>query len=300
MTAISERPLNVLVLEHDPEGLQDLRASLQTAEHPPVEVEHVRELSDAMARLSEGGIDVVLMDLDLPDSQGVVSFERLYAFAPDVPIVVLTDDDDEDVALATVQGGAQDYLVRDEVGAPVVVRSLRYAVERHRLLSALRSLSLIDDLTGLYNGRGFMDLGEQYLKLAQRNARDVALVFLDLDRFRTINDTLGHHTGDRALIKVADILRATFRRSDVLGRLEADEFAVLALEASGEDAELLVSRIQERIGEFNETTREPYHLSATVGVTRHDGEGPADLDDMLRRARAEVVNAKRKWKDKVR
>ncbi len=90
----------------------------------------------------KGGIDAVLLDLQLPDSEGIVTFERTYAFAPDVPIVVLTEMDDEEVAIATVQGGAQDYLVKGEVSPAIVVKSIRSAVERRRFLSALRSLSL--------------------------------------------------------------------------------------------------------------------------------------------------------------
>lgn len=182
-------------------------------------MEWAGELSQALARLSQGGIDAVLLDLDLPDSQGMVTFERTYAFATDVPIIVLTSTSDEAVGVSTVQGGAQDFLVKEEIIPAILARAVRHAIERHRLLSALKSLSLIDDLTGLYNRRGFADLGEQYLKLARRTTRGVTMVFLDLDRFKTINDSLGHHVGDRALIKVADILKATFRRSDIIARL---------------------------------------------------------------------------------
>ncbi len=135
------------------------------------------------------------MDLDLPDSEDLGTFERAYAFAPDVPIVVLTGMEDEEMALDMVKSGAQDYLVKGEVGPDLLLRSIRYAVERHHLTSALRSLSLIDDLTGLYNRRGFSDLGEQHLKLARRTARAVLLVYVDVDDLKTINDTLGPSKG---------------------------------------------------------------------------------------------------------
>lgn len=289
-----QRPIKVLLVESDREYLEVLRERLgDVRSGAGIDMEWAGELSQALARLTQGGIDAILLDLELPDSQGMVTFDRTYAFAPDVPIIVLTNLDDESLGTGTVQGGAQDYLVKDEVSPTVLARSLRHAIERHRLLSALRSLSLIDDLTGLYNRRGFADLGEQYLKLARRTTRGVTMVFLDLDRFKTINDSLGHHVGDRALIKVADILRATFRRSDIVARLGGDEFAVLALEASGESAELLIDRLRERFREFNRASREPYQLSVSIGMARHDGDMRMRLEDLLAEADNAMYEEKR-------
>ncbi|GMV07547.1 MAG: hypothetical protein AMXMBFR53_38220 [Gemmatimonadota bacterium] len=293
-TPLRQRPIKVLLVESDREYLDQLRGRLgDVRAGAGIDMEWAGELSQALSRLTQGGIDAVLLDLDLPDSKGMVTFERTYAFAPDVPVVVLTDEEDEEVAVSTVQGGAQDYLVKSEVGPAVLARAVRHAIERHRLLSALRSLSLIDDLTGLYNRRGFADLGEQYLKLARRTTRGVTMVFLDLDRFKTINDSLGHHVGDRALIKVADILRATFRRSDIIARLGGDEFAVLALEASGESAELLVERLRERFREFNQSGRESYQLLVSIGMSRHDGDMRMRLEDLLSEADNAMYEEKR-------
>jgi diguanylate cyclase (GGDEF)-like protein len=294
-----QRPLKVLLVESDREYLDELSERLGDVRSAFMEIEWAGELSDALARLTQGGIDAVLLDLVLPDSEGVVTFERAYAFAQDVPIVVLTDLDDEEIAISTVQGGAQDYLIKDEVEPPVLARAVRHAVERHRLLSALRSLSLIDDLTGLYNRRGFTDLGEQYLKLERRKGRGVTMVYMDLDRFKTINDSLGHHVGDRALLKVADILKVTFRRSDIIARLGGDEFAVLALEASGENAEILISRLRERIGEFNRLGREPYRLSISVGMAKHDAELRMRLEDLLAEADRAMYEEKRRKRKAV-
>lgn len=293
MDQISQRPIKVLLVEENPEDIHTLRKSFFQARQGALDLEWAPELSVALERLSQGGIDVVLLNLDLPDSEGIVTFERTQAFAPDIPIVVLSRDDDPTTAMNIVQGGAQDYLVRDEADARVLVRSVRYAIERHRLLSALRSLSLIDDLTGLYNRRGFVDLGEQHMSLARRTARGVTLFYIDLDRFKTINDTLGHHVGDRALRKVTEVLRATFRSSDLIARMGGDEFAVLALEASGDDSNLLMRRLRERVEEFNRTTREPYQLSPSVGMSRFDGESRMRLDELLAQADSAMNEEKR-------
>jgi diguanylate cyclase (GGDEF)-like protein len=257
-----------------------------------VELIWVGELAGALARLSQGGIDAVLLDPQLPDSEGISSFERLFAFAPEVPIIVLTEDGDDELAVRTVQWGAQDYLLKGDVTSALVVRSVRYAIERHRLLSALKRLSLIDDLTNLYNRRGFIDLGEQYLRLGRRTGREITVIYVDIDRIKTINDTLGHHVGDRALLRVADTLRSTFRSSDLIARTGGDEFAVLALETVGEGIDSLVSRLRRQISALNAQGVEPYHLSVSVGISRYSGEGRARLDEMLSAAREALIDEK--------
>ena len=287
-----QRPIKVLLVEGDQAYHDELSNELAAAEGSGVTLEWAGELSQALARLTRGGLDAILLALDLPDSQGMVTFDRAYAFSPDVPIVVVTDDPDEATATSTVQAGAQDYLVKAEITTPLLVRSLRHAVERHRLFSALRSLSLIDDLTGLYNRRGFSDLGEQYLKLARRSGRGVTMVFVDLDRFKTINDSLGHHVGDRALVKVADILRATFRRSDIIARLGGDEFGVLALESSDESSESLVQRLRDRVQEFNASSSEPYQLAISVGMSRQEDEPGVRLEDLVAEADSAMYREK--------
>ena len=155
-------------------------------------------------------------------------------------------------------------------------------------------MSLIDGLTDLYNRRGFNDLGEQYLKLAGRSSRSASLIYLDIDRFKTINDTLGHHVGDRALLSMADTLRDTFRRSDIIARMGGDEFAVLAFETSEENAETLVERLKAELAEVNETTRERFQLSVSIGLARYDGDDAVSLEDLLRQAGAAMHEEKRK------
>jgi diguanylate cyclase (GGDEF)-like protein len=223
----------------------------------------------------------------------------MYAFAPSVPVVVLTNEGEDELAVRAVQGGAQDCMRKDEAAPSVLLRSVRYAIERHRLLDALRSLSLIDALTDLYNRRGFTDLGEQYLKLAVRSSRSVSLIYLDIDRFKTINDTLGHHVGDRALLCVADTLRDTFRRSDIVARMSEDEFAVLAFETSEENAETLVQRLRAEFKELNETTRERFQLSVSIGLARNDGDSPVQLEELLKQAEATMYKEKRNKRRKV-
>jgi diguanylate cyclase (GGDEF)-like protein len=301
MPAVSPRPLSVLLVDADQRRAQELGGALsqEEARGPRVEIEYAEELRLALERLGKGGIDVTLLDLMLPDSAGLGTFEQAFAFAPDVPLVVLTDVDDEALAVASVRGGAQDYLVRGEVDRRVLVRALRYAVERHRLLSALRSLSLIDDLTGLYNRRGFTELGVQFLKLARRSGRGASLLFLDLDRFKAINDAHGHHVGDRALVQVGDILRSVFRRSDLLARVGGDEFAVLAPASSDEPADMLEARVRLGLEQFNQSGAEPYRLHASRGMVSCQAADRASLDELLASADGAMYDEKRRKRQVV-
>jgi diguanylate cyclase (GGDEF)-like protein len=260
------RPIRVLFVEEGTPDEENLESVFTQLQQSGVALERVGDLNQALERLSRGGIDLLMLDLDHPDGEDIGTFERAHAFAPHVPIIVLTRVEDHDMALSLVKAGAQDYLVKGEGSPELYLRSVRYAVERHRLASALRSLSLIDDLTGLYNRRGFSELGEQQLRVARRTGRAVLLVFLDVDDLKTINDTLGHQVGDQALGRVADLLKETFRQSDILARIGGDEFAVMALEASEDNQDQLIQRLRTRIAEVNDVGGVPYELSVSVGA----------------------------------
>ena len=112
---MQHRPIKVLLVESDEDYVAEVRGAVSRSQTGALEVEAVSELSHALARLSQGGVDVILLGLDLADSRGMVTFDRAYAFAPDVPIIVITREPDEEAAIAAVQGGAQDYLVKVEI-----------------------------------------------------------------------------------------------------------------------------------------------------------------------------------------
>jgi diguanylate cyclase (GGDEF)-like protein len=153
-----------------------------------------------------------------------------------------------------------------------------------RMLSELRALSLVDQLTGLSNRRGFLLLAEQQLKVANRTKRGMVFVFADLDGMKQINDTMGHQVGDLALVEAAHVLRETFRESDIIARIGGDEFAIVAIEADKEGAEALTRRVQEVLAARNAKGDRRYSLSMSVGVARYDPGSPCTLDELLARA----------------
>lgn len=147
----------------------------------------------------------------------------------------------------------------------------------------LCTLALTDDLTGLYNRRGFLAAGAQQLKLARRESRDSLLFFADVDNLKAINDSYGHGDGDLALARVADVLESTFRDSDVLGRLGGDEFTALASNSSSDDQETILRRLTDNLNSLN-FSEHRYQISLSVGVARFDPRRPISLGELVTQA----------------
>ncbi len=156
--------------------------------------------------------------------------------------------------------------------------------DRKKMIEELRTLSLKDDLTGLFNRRGFFTVASEFLKLADRRKRRAFLLFMDVDNLKRINDTLGHHRGDQALVEIANILRKTFRRSDVIGRMGGDEFAVFPLETTRDCVSGIEDRLRKNVVNFNKEKNNLFELSVSIGVSFYDPLHPSSIDELLVRA----------------
>jgi two-component system, cell cycle response regulator len=282
-----EEDIRILLVEDNPGDVRLIRETLRDADDRHITLDHADCLKAALDILARDEHDLILLDLSLPDSHGMETVEKTQAAAPDVPIVILTGLDDASHGLQAVRAGAQDYLIKGEITGHLLIRAIRYAIERHRMQAALRILSLIDDLTGLYNRRGFMTLAEHQLRLSRRKQSAFYLIFADLDGMKTINDTWGHQEGDAALIQTGRILKETFRGSDIIARMGGDEFAIIAIEPAASSAEQIASRFQDNIADYNTRSGKPYALSVSVGVVEcAPGNGNCTLEETLAKADA--------------
>jgi two-component system, cell cycle response regulator len=156
----------------------------------------------------------------------------------------------------------------------------------------LRYLALTDDLTCLYNRRGFFAAATHQLKLARRNAQGLLLFFCDVDDLKTINDSYGHREGDLAIVRAADALERTFRGSDILARLGGDEFAVLAMEASTQSEEVILLRLEKSLKKSN-ANQSRYKMSLSVGLARFDPKHPVSLGALMAQADRAMYEGKR-------
>jgi two-component system, cell cycle response regulator len=294
--SITSAPLTILLVEDDAAYLRLAELVLADAARvaeADYRVVTAMRLSAGLARLGQGGVDLILLDLSLPDSQGIATVHAVRAEAPDVPIVVVTSTADERLAAQSLQSGAQDYLIKDEIDPRMLARSIRYAIDRHQLQRELVNLSLTDELTGLNNRRGFFTLAERQLKLSRRRGQGLVVVLADLDGLKQINDRFGHAEGDRALIATAQVLTATFRDVDIIARLGGDEFAVVVVDADESLEEALRARLLRQIEARNAREEAAYTLSLSVGTARQPVRKPRTIDDLLARADEALYRVKR-------
>ena len=281
---IEEPAVRVLLIEDNPGDARLIKEALAESTRPRFLVEVVQTLADGLVRLAEQDVDAALIDLALPDSVGLETLHRARAGADAVPIIVLTGLDDDTVASAAVNAGAQDFISKNRVEPDSLARAIRYAIERHRMLQQVRQMAVLDELTGLNNRRGFVLVCEHLWQIANRNSRRLGLLFLDLDGLKQINDRCGHAEGDRALVDMAKILLRTFRKADVLGRLGGDEFVVLLAEGSSEGAGRALDRLRANVEAFNQEAVRPYRLAVSVGLSWYEPNAPASVDAVIQQA----------------
>ncbi|MDX1776328.1 MAG: GGDEF domain-containing protein [Desulfobulbales bacterium] len=162
-----------------------------------------------------------------------------------------------------------------------------------KMEAELRKLSITDELTGLYNRRGFVTFGEQQIKLADRLKRELLLITADLDDLKSINDTFGHQEGDQALAVVATILMDTFRSSDIIARIGGDEFVALQMKNPENFLTISSDRLQETIRNHNAKSQKPYKISLSLGSVVYSPEQPASLEKLLAEADAKMYEQKK-------
>jgi diguanylate cyclase (GGDEF)-like protein len=258
------------------------------------ELDHVGKLSDAIRRLRETAYDVVLLDLNLPDSNGVSTVSQVREASFRVPIVVLSGWEDESLEAQSLQQGAQEYLVKGWAGnkSELLVRAIRYAIERKKTEDRIQRMSRYDSLTNVANRSFLYDRLEVALARARRLNRIVAVLLLDLDHFKNINDTLGHTFGDRILKRVAERLTGSLRASDIVARMGGDEFAVLLpeIEQVGDVAQV-ADKIMAALRAPVMLDEQELFVSTSIGSSIYPDDGE-DAETLLKNADSAVQRAK--------
>ena len=228
--------------------------------------------------------------LDLPQGKEAVEqiLQAVFAKANGELARLLQDVRTKSAAgqLGTAQNGSTNKLL---------MRAIQCAVKQYMLQAELGNLALSDELTGVYNRRGFLALAERQLKLGHRSGRAILVFFADVDGLKQINDKFGHKEGDLALVRAAQVLEKTFRDSDVIARFGGDEFAVLALEVSGHSESTIRARLDRNLKELNARDSR-YTLSISLGAARFDPtspRSPASIEQLMIRADEAMYEEKR-------
>ena len=289
------KDIKVLLIEDNKDDIQAITSFLEQSKRLNAEIKTVDSIKKANTVMFYDKMDIILIDINVQGMKFEEVVESIDKNNLSIPHIVITDERDEDLGIEAVKKGAQDYLVRSELSERILRRALIYSLERHEILESLYRTTIVDELTGLYNRRGLYTLGNQQIELAKRHSDDIFIFFLDLDGMKTINDTLGHDFGDKALVDTSKIMHKSFRTTDILSRVGGDEFVVVAVKAQFEFIPIIIQRIKDFVKEQN-SSEEKFEISISIGVSKVDLDAESPLDEAIRDADKKMYDSKMKNK----
>ena len=291
-----ERPL-VLVIDDSADVHRLLQVRLRSE---PLELVACTSGASGFEVACERQPAIVLLDLDMPDMDG---FEVLRALKDSqrtlgIPVIVLSGLQSPPDKVAAFDLGAVDYITKPFDITELKVR-VRSALRISRLVDMLARRAQVDGLTGLYNRAHFDQRWPEAIATAQRHARPLTIAILDLDHFKSINDTYGHPAGDAVLTEFAAILRSASRASDIPCRYGGEEFAVIMPDTSPEDALHLCERIRDMLEQTHWAKHPERTVTCSIGLSGSiDGNGP-EPDVWLEKADAALYEAKRSGRNRI-
>ena len=278
--------MNSVLIVDDDEGLLDMFQTALSIEG--YRCETAATFERALDLIKNVAFDMLIADIKMPGMTGLELTERAKKIRPDMAVIVMTAYIEEFSYDSAIEVGASDFIKK-----PFTVRELIARIQHVKLQERLRSMSVTDELTDLYNRRGFFALAEQELKVANRMRKNVFLFYLDIDNLKDINDNYGHLEGDMMILETANILRRTFRQSDTISRIGGDEFVVILNGAKKADCDIVSSRLQTNLEDFNKRLNRGYKLSMSVGIAFYNPEAPASIDELLSQADKSMYEHKR-------
>jgi diguanylate cyclase (GGDEF)-like protein len=291
--------VRLLLVEDAPADVRLVKLALSESPKDGFDVTAVSTAAEMAVELARKQFDAIVLDLSLPDATGLDALEAARKLTPTLPIVVLTGLDDEEAALRATRYGAQEYLVKGRGAPTALARVVRNAMERQRMLLALEEarnrehhLATHDPLTSLANRPVIRDLVESEIARALRNDRKFAVVFVDLDGFKQVNDFYGHEVGDHLLREVGRRLKSCLRSSDSAARLGGDEFLVLLTDLGhAEDAAPVARRLVAELARPVDVLGRTLPIGASVGISLFPEDGRT-CDALMQSADAAMYSAK--------
>ena len=261
------------------------------------QITHVNELKKALKKLKEKSYDVILLDLTLPDSHGLNTLIQLQLESSQTPVIVLTGDTDESASLKALEMGAHDYLVKMNVDSELLKRSIRYARERHQTQNRINYLSHHDVLTDLPNRSLLNERMNHFLDKANRFEKMMGVITIDINRFKIINDTLGHEVGDQLLQLTAQRLSMCISTDDTIARVGGDEFTIILDCMNDEhDAELIAQKIIKEINKPFQINDTELFITASIGISSYPNDG-TESKSLIKKADIAVHKAKGKGRN---
>ena len=280
--------LRVLLVESDADDVLFLQEALTEIEGGRywsswirIETLHADTWAKAAAILAHEALDLLLLDLNLADSQGSETFRRAQTEASQVPVILLTCAEDAEMAARLVRDGAQDFLIKKQIDCAPLAHAMRNAIERHRLLSATRAASTIDSLTGLPNRGSFLTFADRDRKLAERLGRRLMVLVAEPKHLPAITAAYGNQRRDLTFIEAADHLRGLVGPADLLARITETHFALTIFDTEVEPVEAAWARFHSVAGAHR----------IGIGAAIFDAAHPASIDVLLDQAESDLAPA---------
>ena len=337
MAILTSQQIKLLLVDPDEEDLLWLREKLASAPHLQFDLTHVTTLSSAFQSLHQSVFELILLALDWPDSHGLATFLSLAKIVPHLPIVLLTNLNDESLALQAIREGAQDYLIKEQTTPQLLIRSLNYAIERMHYLQKISQselrlqqlnqnleqqvqtsisqlkrqqqqlqklffLATRDRVTGIANRSRLEDFLAQEWGNAIRNKFFLSIIMIDLDRFKLYNDTYGHLQGDLCLRQVAQAIESTLQRSkDLVARYGGEEFMVILPDVNLAGAVVVAEKIRAQVTALNiphPTSGISPHLTVSLGLASTIPELNSHPETLIEAADRALYLAKQQGRDR--
>jgi len=262
---------------------------------------------EALEIVEHQPVDIVITDLVMPRMDGIALTRLIAEYNSTIPVIIMTGFATIDSAVTAIKAGASDFITKPfKYNHTLFV--IRRVLENQKLRDLatqseyFRQLSNTDDLTGLNNYRSFKQILENEINRHLRYKHGLSLIFIDIDNFKAVNDEFGHLVGDQVLLEVAEIMRSSFRSSDILSRYGGEEFCAILPETSGDEAIVVGKRFVETI--FNHAFdiqfgEEGLRISVTAGLAVFPDHG-GEVKQLIHAADQALYEGKKSGKNCIR
>ena len=281
-----DRKDSIIIIDDDAVILKFMKIVLEMEGY---ECETAVSSQAALERVQSTPFDIMITDIVMPGMNGLELTGKAKDIRPNMAVIITTGFVDNFSFDKAIEAGASDFIKK-----PFTEKELIARIKHVKMQQEIRNLTLRDELTGIYNRRGFFALMEYQFNMAKRSKTGLFMLYADLDNLKLINDTLGHQEGDRALIETADILGNNFRQSDIIARIGGDEFVVFPVGTSTDCVDKILGRLQKALEAYNAENNRGYSLSISAGISFYDPERPCSIDDLLAKADRSMYERKMK------
>jgi len=304
---MAKKSVRVLLVEDNDHDAEIVKRMLSKYAAVAFQLDRARSTGECLEKLDNGDFDLLLLDYSLPGEDGVSFLRRLNGAAELPPVIMLTGWGDGRVAAEAMHSGAYDYFPKNSINSEVLAHAIHQALEKYRwsteekrLKEELERLAITDELTAVYNRRYMTQTLERECNRARRYRRDLACLMIDLDDFKSYNDSHGHLVGDVALKQVAAAISQCVRQTDVVVRFGGEEFVVIMPEATPHASMLAAGRICEAVaGQTLAVVGDDVPITVSIGVCTSHDDHEMEPDTILACADGALRQAKNEGKNRV-